>query len=97
MHDFKISNLGVVSGMDMEVHAFVATWTLKPQEIGEAKIRGVTEQIDLETKVSVRFHILGQHLRGLTPSQIESEAEKHARRLARIAIDGRDDNTVITI
>lgn len=95
MNDLKITQLGLVDGVETEVHAFIATWTLKPETIAEAKLRGAPEQIDLETKVTVRFHILGSRLRNMSRSQIDHEAEKQARRLARIAIDGREDSNVV--
>lgn len=89
MNELKITHLGLVDGLKLEVHAFIATWTLKPETIAEAKLRGVPEQIDLETKVTVRFHILGERLRNMTRTQIDHEAEKEARKLAFLAVDGR--------
>ena len=97
MIQLKIAHHGVVDGVEVEAHAFTATWSLRPRTIAEAKIRGVPEQIDLETKVSVRFHIVDVRLRKMTRSEIEHEAEKQARRLVKIALDGREDNAAVPI
>jgi len=92
--DLTITNKGKIDGARVEVYGFIATWRLMPETISEAKLRGIPEQIDLETIVSTRFHIIGERLRGKSDEEVRRIAENEAKRLMRVALFGRLDVAV---
>ncbi|QQM29328.1 hypothetical protein JET14_13445 [Martelella lutilitoris] len=85
----EIKNLGQVTGSPTEVYRFSVTIDLRMDTIAEAKIRGLMDHVDLPTKITLSFHIVGSRLRGKNHNEVEREAKKEAEKLLRVALYGR--------
>lgn len=81
MIDCDVRYAGKIEHGEEQLHSFAVKFTLKPTTIAEAKIRGLDDQLDLATTVTVKFSLRDYKARGRSDADMFQIGAEEARRL----------------